>query len=75
MSFSVVSFFLLIGIWLIYNIVLVSGVQQRRDSVIHVSHLFWFLSHVGYYRILSRVPCAVQDVLVGYLSYIQWCVC
>ena len=43
---------------------LVSGVQQR-DSVIHihVSILFRFLSHVGYCRVLSRVPCALQQVL------------
>ena len=26
-----------------------------------------FFSHVGYYRILNRVPCAVQEVLVDYL--------
>ena len=25
--------------------------------------------------ILSGVPCAIQSVLVGYLSYIQLCVC
>ena len=31
---------------------------------------FRLFSHIGYYRILSRVPCAVQQVLVGYLFYI-----
>ena len=43
-----------------YNVVLVSDVQQR-DSVVHVhvSILFQVLSHIGYYRILRRVPCAV----------------
>ena len=32
-------------------------------------YLFWFnfFSHLGYYRISSRVPCAIQQVLVGYL--------
>ena len=29
-----------------------------------------FLSHIVYNRILSRVPCALQGVLVDYLLYI-----
>ena len=33
------------------------------------SFFFRFFSHIGYHRILSRVPCALQQVLVGYLSY------
>ena len=46
---------------LIYNVVLVSGVQQN-DSVIHTHELFFFrfFSHIGYYRILNRGPCAIQ---------------
>ena len=35
---------------------------------------FRYFSHIGYYRILSRVPCAIQQVLVDYLFYIQQCV-
>ena len=35
---------------------------------------FRFFSRIGYYRILSRVPCAIQQVLVDYLFYIQQCV-
>ena len=31
---------------------------------------FRFFSHLGYHRILSRVPCAIQEVLVDYLLYI-----
>ena len=27
---------------------------------IHISTLFRFFSHIGHYRILSRVPCAIQ---------------
>ena len=27
-----------------------------------------FFSHISYYRVLSRVPCAMQVVLVSYLS-------
>ena len=37
------------------------------------SFFFSFFPHIGYQRILSRVPCAVQQVLVSYLLYI--CVC
>ena len=29
-----------------------------------------FFSHIGYYRILSRIPCAIQEVLVIYSFYI-----
>ena len=62
------KFLFCIGLQLIYNVVLVSGVQQS-DSVIHIHTLFFskFFSHLVYSRILSRVPCAIQQVLVGYL--------
>ena len=41
---------------------------------IHIYPLFFrFYSHIGHYRVLSRVPCAVQQVLVVYLFYVcQW---
>ena len=56
---------------MIYSVVLVSAVQQS-DSVIHIhiSILFQILFHIGYYRILSRGPCAIKEVLVDYLFYI-----
>ena len=38
------------------------------------SFFFRFFTHIGYYRVLSRVPCAVQQVLAGYLFYIWQCV-
>ena len=47
---------------MICNAVLVSGVQQS-DSVLYIyidPRFFRFFSHLGYYRILSRVLCAVQ---------------
>ena len=52
---------------MIYNVVLVSGVQHS-DSVIHAYiHIYIYLyifffrfsSIIGYYKILSRVPCAI----------------
>ena len=45
---------------MICNVVIVSGVQQS-DSVIQVyMYLFFFksFSHLSYYRVLSRTPCA-----------------
>ena len=65
--------FFLIEVQLIYNVVLVSGVQQS-DSAIYI-FFFRFFSLIDYYKILSIFPCATQQVLVGYLFYVQQCVC
>ena len=46
-----------IGVQLIYNIVLVSSVQQSK-LVIHI--YIYIYVEIGYYRVLSRVPCAVR---------------
>ena len=34
------------------------------------THLFRFFSPIGYYKILSIVPCEIQQVLFGYLPFI-----
>ena len=37
---------------------------------IHISAPFFFFlafSHIGHYRVLSGVPCAIQQVLISYL--------
>ena len=54
---------------MIYDVVLVSAAQQS-GSVIHIriSTLFQIISHIGHYRVLSRVPCALQ--YVGIFTYI-----
>ena len=66
---------------MIYNVVLVSGVQQS-GSAIHIYFFFRFFSHIGYYRLLSRVPCVIQQALVVVesissttISYIVVCIC
>ena len=42
---------------------------------IYVYPLFiLFFSHIGHYRVLSRVPCAIQQVLISNLFYIVKCV-
>ena len=57
---SATPFFKINFYWnmLIYNVMLISAVQQN-ESVIRVSTLR-FYCHVGHYRVLSRVPCAIQ---------------
>jgi len=47
----------LIGVLLTYN-VFFSGVQQS-ESVIH-RHMSIIFSQIGYYKLLSRFPCAIQ---------------
>ena len=44
---------------MIYNIVLVSA-EEQSESVIHVQyiHSFRFFPCMGYYRVLSGVPCS-----------------
>lgn len=48
-------------IYLIYNVVLISSVQQS-DSVMHayICILLHILSIVAYYRILNIVPCVTH---------------
>ena len=58
----------LIEVYLIYDVVFISGIQHS-DSVLYV-FFFRFFSLIGYYKILSRVPCAMQQDLVGYPFYI-----
>ena len=42
---------------------------------IHIYIFFFrFFSLIDYYNILSIVPCAIEQVLVGYIFYIQQCV-
>ena len=50
---------------------LVLCVQQSDSFIrIHLSIVFKFFSHKGYYRILNRDLCAIEKVLVGSLFYI-----
>ena len=58
MSVKGMGVYFLIDVELIYNIVLVSGVQQS-DSVIYIC-FFRLFSIIGYYKILNIVPCAIQ---------------
>ena len=60
-----------IEVELIYDVVIVSGVQQS-DSVIH-THISIFsrlFSLIGCYKISSIVPCVIQYIFVVYPFYI-----
>ena len=46
-----------------------SKVTQR-----YIYILFLFFSIIVYYKILTMVPCAIQQLPLVYLFYIQWCV-
>ena len=50
-------FFFFIRVYFIYNVVLVSAVEQSESVIhIHVSTLFLrFFSHIGHYRVLSSL--------------------
>ena len=50
---------------MLYNVVLVSTVQQGESAVhVPIACLLKFLSHLGHHRALSRVPYAIQYVLL-----------
>ena len=69
-------FFNFVGAQLIHNVVLVSRIQQSElVTRIHVSTPFFFEDSPPrqLIRVLSRVPCATQQLLIRQLSYIQRC--
>ena len=45
---------------------------QVYDIVFLYIHIFYFILFflIGYYKILSIVPCAMQYILVGYIFYV-----
>ena len=55
---------------LMYN-VLVSDIYQSDSIYTHIYFFFRFFSLIGYDKILSIVPCAIQWVPVGYLFFIH----
>ena len=48
---------------------------QQWISFTYTPHIHSFLdsSHIGHRRVLSRVPCATQEVLISYLFYVVAC--
>ena len=58
---------------LIYNAVLISGIQQSNSFVyehIYFTYIdFIFFSIMVYHKILYIIPCAIQDVVVYPVSF------
>ena len=71
LSFVSFSQFNFIGAQLTSSVAFVSDVQQS-ESVIQILILF---AHVGYYKLLSRISCAIQWVPVNHLFYMVMCMC
>ena len=69
------TFLSLIDVQLIYIVVLISAVQQSDSVVYAYISFFRFFSLIGYYKILSIVPCAIQKILVIHFLYSSMCVC
>ena len=65
-SFTEHCYHYFIEVWLIYSIVLVSGVQPS-----HSDFFFQILFHYRLYKILNIVPRAMQQDLVVHLFYMQ----
>ena len=61
-----IIFKIVIGIWLLYNVMLVSAVQQSESVIhIHISTLFFrFPPHLGHHR-------SVKQVFISHLFYTQ----
>ena len=51
--------FLKIKVYLTYNVVLVSGVQQSGSVMYTYAFFFIFFSIIGYYKTLDIVSCAI----------------
>ena len=68
-------FFLFISVFICcYIMLLVSTVQKMNQPYISIyfPSCFEFLSHSGHHSALSRVSCAIQQILISYLFYTQY---
>jgi len=63
----VISFLFSIGVELISVVVLVLGLQEL-DSVVHRRIYFLRSFPYRFFRVFSRLPCAIQSVLLDYLA-------
>ena len=46
------------------------GAGNGAENLTQLSTHTCTSSHIGYHRILSRVPCAIQSVLISYLFHV-----
>ena len=60
---------------MLYFLLCISESAECVCAYVYMYPFFWgFLSHLVHYRTLSRVICAIQQVLISYLFYTQCCV-
>ena len=62
------------SVQLIYSVVFLLQSEKSPLYTHMYSFFFKFYSHVGHFRVLNRVPCAVQQVLTSDLFYVYLCV-
>ena len=63
-------FFILTGVQLLYNVWQFLLYSKVNQLYVFIHPLFFgFPSHLGHHRALSRVPWAIQQVLISYLFY------
>ena len=60
------SWFIILCHFLLYN-----KVNQLYIYIYPLFQIFFFFLHIGHYRVLKRVPNAVQQVFICYLFYIH----
>ena len=63
-------FKMLIGVYLLYNVVLVSAVQQNQLYI--YPFFFEFPFHLGHHRAQNKAPGALQSVQSWFLSNLPW---
>ena len=63
-------FKMLIGVYLLYNVVLVSAVQQNQLYI--YPFFFEFPFHLGHHRAWNKAPCALQSVRSWFLWNLPW---
>ena len=54
-----------------YSVSISCPTQQTSYTCAYTCSLCRFLSHLGHFRVLSRIPCAIQQAHFSYLFYIQ----
>ena len=55
--------------WRVVTLQCIVSAVQPNESATCMRIFLGFLSHLGHHRTLSRVPYAVQSVLISYLFY------
>ena len=74
LGFLEITLYLIITIFTFFSLLCQFLSYGRVNQLYIYPLIFRFPSHLGPRRVLSRVPCAAEQVLISYLFYIQCCV-